>query len=167
MTTPLLRQLAEYDYLREQLQAEYCEADEETLRDTLEGMTSLPEALAGIVRSYLDDLALAAALGTRISGMQDRLARIEQRAEKKRAVVTSVMERADLRKLAEPDFTATLRMVPPGLLITDEREIPEPFWRPQAPKLDRRTLLATLTAGQAVPGARLGNGSMTLSVRTK
>jgi hypothetical protein len=167
MQTGLIHHLAEYEYLREQLQAEYCEADEEMLQDTLEGMTSLPEALASIVRSYLDDLALAAALGTRISGMQDRLARIEQRAEKKRAVVTAVMERADLRKLAEPDFTATLRAVPPGLLITDEREIPEPFWKPQAPKLDRRALLAALTSGQAVPGAGLGNGSLTLSVRTK
>ena len=167
MNIPLLRHLAEFEYLREQLQAEYHEADEETLHDTLEGMTSLPEALANIVRSYLDDLALAAALGTRISGMQDRLAQIEQRAEKKWAVVTAMMERADLRKLTEPDFSGTLRAVPPGLLVTDEREIPESFWRQQAPKLDRRALLAALTSGQAVPGAGLGNGSLTLSVRTK
>jgi hypothetical protein len=167
MTTLLLRQLAEYEYLREQLQAEYSEADETTLRDTLEGLTTLPEALASIMRSYLDDLTVAAALGSRISGMQERLARIEQRAEKKRAVVTAVMERADIRKLAEPDFTATLRAVPPGLLITDERQIPEPFWKPQAPKLDRRAVLAALNVGHVVPGAGLGNGSMTLSVRTR
>ena len=163
----MLRHLAEYEYLREQLQAEYREADEDTLRDTLEGLSSLPEALANVVRSYLDDLALAAALGERISGMQDRLARVEQRAEKKRAVVTAVMERADIRKVAEPDFTATLRLVPPGLMVTDERQIPEAFWKPQPPKLDRRDLLAAVTTGQAVPGARLGNGSTTLSVRTK
>lgn len=167
MNTPLLRHLAEYEYLREQLQAEYRDADEDTLRDTLEGLTTLPEALATVVRSYLDDLTLAAALGMRISEMQDRLSRIEQRAEKKRAVITVVMERADIRKLAEPDFTASLRAVPPTLLVADERQIPAGFWRPQAPKLDRRALIAALGAGQSVPGAVLGNGTMTLSVRSK
>ena len=60
--TLLIHHLAEYEYLREQLQAEYQEADEQTLRDTLEGLSSLPEALAAVVRSYLDDLALQTCL---------------------------------------------------------------------------------------------------------
>ncbi len=123
--------------------------------------------LAAVLRSYLDDLDLAAALGLRISDMQDRLSRIEQRADKKRALVTTVMERADIRKLAEPDFTASLRTTPPPLIISNEQEIPEAFWKPQPPKLDRRGLIATLSAGQVVAGAILGNGGMTISVRTK
>ena len=158
MTTPLLRHLAEYEYLREQLQAEYREADEDTLRDTLEGISSLPEALATVVRSYLDDLTFAAALGIRISEMQDRLSRIEQRAEKKRGVITAVMERADIRKLVEPDFTASLRAVPPSLLVMDEREVPAAFWRPQAPKLDRRALIAALGGYRAGQGADRAHG---------
>ena len=167
MDTPLVRHLAEYEYLREQILAEYQEIDEDTLRDTLEGLSSLPEALATVVRSYLDDLALAAALGMRVGDMQERLHRIEARADKKRAVIAAVMERADIKKLAEPDFTASLRAVPPGLVVNDERDIPETFWKPQPPKLDRRGLIAALTAGQAVPGAGLGNGGVTLTVRTK
>jgi len=167
MNPVLLRQLSEYEYLREQLEAEYAEADEDTLRDTLEGLSSLPEALAALVRTYLDDLALAAALGSRIGDLQNRLARIEQRADKKRMTVAAVMERADIKKLSEPDFTASLRAVPPALLVSDEHEIPEPYWKPQPPKLDKRGLIAALTAGQAVPGAILGNGGTTLSVRTK
>jgi len=167
MSTPLVRHLAEYQYLREQILAEYQEIDEGTLRDTVEGLTSLPEALASVVRSYLDDLSIAAALGLRIGGMQERLHRVEARAEKKRAIIAAVMERADIKKLAEPDFTASLRAVPPSLVVGDEREIPEVFWKPQPPKLDRRGLIAALTSGQAVPGASLGNGGMTLTVRTK
>jgi hypothetical protein len=167
MQPMLLHHLAEHQYLREQLQAEYQEADEQTLRDTLEGLSNLPEALGTVIRSYLEDLALAAALGMRISDMQERLKRIEGRAEKKRGVVATVMERADLKKLSEPDFTATLRAVPPSLLVMDEQQIPEPYWKPQPPKLDRRGLLAALGSGQAVPGAVLGNGSTTLSVRTR
>jgi hypothetical protein len=163
----LINSLAEHEYLREHLLAEYREIDDETLRDTLEGISSLPEALAAVVRTYLDDVALAAALGIRISDMQERIARIEARADKKRLAIVSVMERADLRKLEQPDFTASLRAAPPGLVIADGSLIPGEYWRPQAPKLDRRALLAALTAGTAVPGASLGNGGSTLAVRTR
>jgi hypothetical protein len=161
--TLLVHHLAEYEYLKEHLRAEYQEADEQTILDTLEGLSGLPEALVAVVRSYLDDLALVAALGMRIGAMQERMHRFEHRAEKKRMIVTAIMERADLKKLAEPDFTASLRAVPPALLVTDEQQIPEPFWKPQPPKLDKRRLIA----GQRVAGAQLGNGGTTLTVRVK
>ena len=115
MQPDLARSLAEHAYLREHLLAEYRESiDDETLRDTLEGISSLPEALAAVVRSYLDDLVIASALGMRIGDMQERLSRVEARAEKKRVTITSVMEKADLKKLEQPDFTASLRAVPPA-----------------------------------------------------
>jgi hypothetical protein len=167
MRTDLRYSLGEYQNLRNRLQAEFPEADDGTLRDTVEGLTDLPGLLASILRSQLDDLALLAALRARILDMQERFARIEVRADKKRALVASVMERADIKKLAEPDFTASLRQVPPGLILLDEQTIPEPFWRPQPPKLDRKGLLAALNAGESVPGASLGNGSTTITVRTR
>jgi len=166
MTPLLLHHLSEFQYLREQLQAEYRDADEEAIRGTLEGLSSLPEALAAVIRAYLEDIAFAAALGTRINDMQNRLGRVERRAEKRRAVIAAVMERAEIRKLSEPDFTASLRAVPAGLVIEDEESIPSSYWKPQPPKLDRRGLLAALTSGQAVTGAHLGNGGVTLVVRT-
>ena len=168
MQPDLARSLAEHAYLREHLLAEYREAiDEATLRDTLEGISSLPEALAAVVRSYLDDLMIAAALGMRIGDMQERLSRIEARVEKKRVTITGVMEKGDIRKLEQPDFTASLRAVPPGLVVADEKLIPEDYWRPQPAKLDRRGLLTALNGGAIVPGVGLGNGGTTLSVRTK
>jgi hypothetical protein len=168
MQPVLVRSLAEHAYLREHLLAEYREAiDEQTLRDTLEGISSLPEALAAVVRSYLDDLTVAAALGMRIGDMQERLSRIEARVEKKRVTITAVMEKADLKKLEQPDFTASLRAVPPGLVVGDESLIPVDYWRPQPAKLDRRGLLTALNGGASVPGVSLGNGGTTLSVRTK
>jgi hypothetical protein len=167
MDSALIRHLGEYQYLREHLLAEYQDIDDQTLRDTLEGISDLPEALAAAVRNYLGDLALAAALGMRISDMQERLARFEARAERIRALLTHVMERAQLKKLQEPDFTVSLRAVPPGLVVCNEADIPQEFWKPQPPKLDRKGLLAALGAGQTIPGANLGNGGTTISVRTK
>jgi hypothetical protein len=167
MDPRLGHELSEYRYLRERLIAEFPETDEVTLRDTLEGLNSLPDVLAAVVRSYLDDLTLAAALAMRIDEMEERLSRTEHRADKKRKLVTRVMESADIKKLAEPDFTASLRTVPPPLVVTDEKQIPIDFWKPQPPKLDREGLSAALKSGAAVPGAMLGNAQMTLSVRTK
>jgi len=167
MRSDLRHSLAEYQYLRERLKAGFPDADEQTLHDTLEGLTSLPEALAAVVRSYLDDLALAAALGLRIGAMEERLGRIEERADRKRALVTTVMERADIKKLAEPDFTASLRSVPPSLVVVDEGQIPRDYWKPQPPKLDRQGLATALKSGASISGAVLGNSQMTLSVRTR
>ena len=160
-------ELAHHKYLRERLEAEFPDADEETLRDTLEGLSNLPDMLAEVLRSQLDDQALVAALKVRIGDMQARAGRIEERARKKRELVCSVMERADLKKVAEPDLTLSLRSARPPLAVVDEDLVPEAFWKPQSPKLDRQGLIAALSAGRDVPGAILGNAPMTVSVRTK
>lgn len=72
------------------------------------------------------------------------LVRIEERARKKRELVTSVMERADLKKLMEPEFTVSLRPTRPPLAVVDEEAVPEEFWRPQPPKLDRQRFISAL-----------------------
>ena len=167
MRSHLSVEFQHHQFLREKLQQEFPDADDETLRDTVEGLTRLPEILGAIVRSHLFDVALAQALRTRIGDMQERYARIEARSERKRALVATVMDRADIKKLAEPDFTASLRPTPPPLIVMDEGKIPGDYWRPQVPKLDRRGLLAAFATGQAVPGCTLGNGGATLAVRTR
>ena len=167
MSHLLLHELAHHQYLRERLAAEFPDADEETLHDTVEGMTNLAEMLAAVVRSQLDDLALVSALRVRAADMQQRLLRIEQRASKKKELLTSVMERAGLKRLTEPDFTVSLRQTQPPLILVDENEIPSEFWKPQPPKLDRQGLISALRLGRDISGATLGNGGLTISVRTK
>ena len=54
-------QLQSYATLRARLLAEIPDLDAETLSDTLEGITDLKEMLAELVRSALEDEALAAA----------------------------------------------------------------------------------------------------------
>jgi hypothetical protein len=167
MNRSLCHALTAHEHWRALLQERFPEIDDEALHDTLEGISELPEVLATILRSQLDDLALAAALKARLAEMQERLSRIAGRAEKKRALVASVMERADLRKLTDSEFTASLRPTPPPLIVTAESDIPSTYWKPQAPKLDRGALSAALKAGQSVPGAALGNGGVTIAVRTR
>ena len=77
------------------------------------------------------------------------------------------MERADLKKVMEPDLTVSLRPSRPPLAVVDEDLVPEAFSRPQPSKPDRQGLIAALAADRDVPGAILGNAPMTISVRTK
>ncbi len=74
------RELTHHQYLRGRLQDEFPDADEETLRDTLEGMTNLTDMLAEVLRSNLGDQDLVAALKARIGVMQARCGRMEERA---------------------------------------------------------------------------------------
>ena len=167
MLNQLRTALTQHLTLRQRISTDFPDADDGTLRDTLEGLTDLTEMLAAPVRSYLDDKAVVSGLKGRLVEMQERLSRLDARASRKRDLVTRTMEEADVRQLLEPDFTASLRVNPPSLVIVDEVIIPENFWVPQPPKLDRQRLRRSMCGGQRVPGTELGNASVGLAVRTK
>lgn len=168
MKPPKLQfEIQAYRNLQSQITERWPDIDDETLADTLEGITSLNEMIAELVRSALDDEALEGGLKTRIEAMKKRHARLKRRAEKKRALALTAMLETDLQKVSEPDFTVSTRAGTPGLIIQAEEEIPDPFWIPQAPKLDRQSLLIALKNGHAIDGVTLSNAEPTLSVRTK
>ncbi len=156
-----------HQQLVEQLSAQYPDADDETLFDSADGFSNLTETVAAVLRSRREDLALASALKAQIAEMRERLGRLEARAETKRDLVASALAEAKVKRIIEPDFTVSLRPAPPALVVTDEAVIPEDYWVPQPPKLDRLSLLAALKRGKATPGATLNNPQMTISVRTK
>ena len=141
--------------------------DETTLLDTLEGATNLNEALGEVIRAALDDEALADSLRERMGAMRERLDRIETASAKKRDVAQVVMEDAGIEKILEPDFTVSLRVSPPSIAVVNEAEIPEPYWIPQPPKLDRKGVLDALKSGTTVPGATFANSKVSLAIRTK
>lgn len=166
MNHSVMLELHYHEYLRERLAQDFPDADEETLSDTVEGLTDLHEKLGAVIRSQLEDRGLSKGLRSRIEEMQGRLKRLDHRAEQKRNLVITVMDRALIKRLNEPDFTVFARQGPRPLVITDESTIPEDYWRPQSPKLDRNKLIDDLKKGGSLTGACLGNGSPTISVRT-
>lgn len=160
-------EVARYRALRKELLARSPELDDETLSDTLEGITDLREMLAEVVRSALDDEALAAGLSTRLGDMKARLDRLETRAKRKRQLAIRAMTDADIPKLAEGDFTASLKQAAPMLDVVAEDKVPAAYWKPQPSKLDRQGLLAALKSGTIIEGAALAPPQVQLSVRTK
>jgi hypothetical protein len=153
--------------LKERLLANFPSADEDTLRDTLEGITDLHEMIAAVIRSALVDEAMGSGLRARLDDMKERQSRLEVRAGKKRELALQAMSEADLTKLEQPDFTASTRAGVPALVVLSERTIPEAYWLAQPPKLDRQGLLGELKRGAAIPGVELSNPKPVLMVRTK
>jgi hypothetical protein len=158
---------AKYRNIREHLLADFPDLDDETLHDTLEGITDLKQILAEVVRSALDDEALAGGLSTRLSDMKARLDRFEERAKRKRQLVLRAMTEAEIPKIMEADFTVSVRSGAPALDVVAEDRIPAAYWKPQPPKLDKQGILAALKSGAEVEGASLVPPQKQLSVRTK
>jgi hypothetical protein len=156
-----------YHRLREQLRATYPEIAQDKFADTLEGITDLHEMIAEIIRSALADQAMVSGLKERLEEMRVRLARLDERSRKKRQLALDALVDADIKKLMQPDFTVSVRPGTRALVVLAEGDIPEAFWIPQPPKLDRQGVVAALKTGTVVAGASLNNPAPTLSVRTR
>jgi hypothetical protein len=158
---------ATYRALRDRIRAQDPEIDERTLADTVEGLTDLHQILEAIIRSALEDEALATGLKGRVAEMEDRLAQLQDRASKRRQIAKDVMVELDLKKLQAPDFTASIRPGMPALMVIDEAAVPSIYWEPRDPRLNRQGLLADLKQGAEITGVTLANPEPVVSVRTK
>ena len=156
-----------YSAIRDRIRTEDPQIDEQTLADTVEGLTDLHEIIAAIIRSALADEALATGLKGRVGEMQERLDRLQDRASKRRQIAKDVMIDLDLKKLTAPDFTASIRAGMPALLVIDEAAIPKIYWEPREPRLNRQELVSELKQGAEITGVALSDPEPSLSVRTR
>ncbi|MGB9296496.1 MAG: siphovirus Gp157 family protein [Pseudolabrys sp.] len=156
-----------YRTIRDRIRAEDPKIDEQTLADTVEGLTDLHQIVAAIVRAALADEALATGLKGRIAEMQDRLDRLQDCAAKRRQIAKDVMVELDLKKITAPDFTVSVRPGMPALLVLDEAAVPSIYWQPRDPRLDRQGLLNDLKEGADITGVALSNPEPVLSVRIR
>src|SRR5450830_1981609 len=157
----------DYRSIRDRIRAQDPQIDEQTLADTVEGLTDLHEILTAIVRAVLADEAMAIGLKCRISDMQGRLDRLQDRAAKRRQIAKDVMVDIDLKKLNAPDFTASIREGIPSLMVINEDAVPSIYWQLSEPRLERHELAYELKQGAEIAGVTLSNPEPVLSVRTR
>jgi len=158
---------ANYRAIRDRLRAQEPEIDEQALADTVEGLTDIHEIVTAIVRAALTDEALATGVKGRIAEMQARLERLQECAFKRRQMAKDVMVELEIKKITAPDFTVSVRLGMPSLLVLDEAAVPSIYWQPVAPRLNRQELLSELKGGAEITGVSLSNPEPVLSVRTK
>ncbi|MEZ5844038.1 MAG: siphovirus Gp157 family protein [Hyphomicrobiaceae bacterium] len=152
---------------REDLISAYPDLDDDTLQDTLEGLTDATDIIGAVIRSSLEDAALLEALSTRLSDMKARRDRLEDRMRTKREIARKAMTAAGIHKLTHPDFTASLRTGAASLEVENPALVPAAYLKPQPPTLDRQGLLAALKAGITIDGVALKAPTPQLNVRTK
>ena len=158
---------ATYRTIRDRIRAADPQIDDQTLADTVEGLTDLHEIVTAIIRSALTDEALVLGLKCRIADMQDRLNRLRDRASKRRAIAKDVMVELDLKRLTAPDFTASIREGMPALMVINEDAVPSIYWQPGEPRLKRHDLAHDLKQGAEIEGVALSDPDPVLSVRTR
>lgn len=152
--------------LRESLRQLGEDGDETLLLDSIEGETSLLEAIDRLLLQIAEDEALAEGVRLAVAELESRSHRFHKRAEGRRAVIEQALMIAELTKLERPTATLSLVNRPPKVEVSEEADIPAEFWNPGIPKLDRKALLAALKEGRAVPGACLSNSAPSLTIRT-
>lgn len=163
LTAPLI---VAYQRAREEILRDHPEAADDPilLADTLEGITDAPTVIASFIRKAREDEAGADALAAMLKDMGARKSRLQARADKYRASALAMMDAIGMRKLEQPDFTASIRSVPPGVEIEDETAIPDHLCKiVRTP--DKTKLKEALSFGP-VEGARMSKGGETLSLRT-
>lgn len=139
--------------------------DEETTRDTIEGETDLHGAIGNVVRLLTDTEVQVEGLTAIIEKMQARLKRYEDRRNFLRSAIEQAMVVGELKRLELSDCTLSIGNRAPCLVITDEAALPSEFWKMPDPVLDKAKIKEALKDKKTVPGATLGNGSVSLTIR--
>ena len=150
--------------LREQLSA-LADGDEDAVRDTIEGETSLHELIGSVVEEIAADCASIDGIKSHVETMRSRKERLEARVESRRAAVLNAMAVGEIKKMELAIATLSRKPVPAKALVLDEAQIPSQFWKRADPTLDKKALLDALKGERIVPGASLSNGGETIAIK--
>jgi Siphovirus Gp157 len=155
-----------YTAIKEWLRAEDPAIDEQTLADTVEGETDLTETLAAIVRAAEKDQADAEALAAMRAKMKTRHELLLERSRRRKARVAEAMDEVHMKRLAMPDFTASVRDGTPSVIIFDPAMIPKQYTEERVTlHVSKSKIGEAIKNGEHVPGAELSNKGRTLMVR--
>jgi acyl transferase domain-containing protein len=141
--------------------------DEQAIADTVEGETNLHQAIERGIARIAEIEAMEGGLAKMQETLKSRCDRLKQQRENLRTSLAVAMEVAALKRLETALATITLKPVPAKVEITDEAAIPSKYWKPQEPKLDKKSVLDALKNKEDVPGAVLSNGGAVVSLLFK
>lgn len=137
-------------------------ADEQTLKDTLEGEAWPLELKAQNYGFVIRNLqATAASIKEAETQMAARRKAIEKRAADLLERLKTGLEIAGVQKLECPHFALTIKKNPPAVEIFEQALIPASLMRmpepppPPAPTPDKKAIAEAIKAGNEVPGALL------------
>lgn len=137
--------------------------DEQTVADTLEGMSGDVEAKATNTAMVLRNLeATALSIKEAEAAMAARRKAFENRAARLKDYLLANMMMAGIQKIECPHFRLSVRDNPPAVEVYEPGLIPAEFMRtpePPPPSPDKTAIKEALKAGRDVPGCKLTTGT--------
>lgn len=158
--------LALFDIAREYRDAAATMADmdldDQTIADTLEGMSGELEIKATNVAFFARNLeALSASIKDAEAQMAARRTALDNRARRLRAYLLNCMQLAGVQKIESTHFRIAQRENPSAVVINEPGLIPSAYLRqpdPPPPTPDKAEIKAAIQRGEEVPGAHLVRG---------
>jgi hypothetical protein len=145
--------------------------DAELVADAIEGETDLHEAITAALEEIDECDVIEAGCKTKAAEYQERGSTAARRRDRIRSMIERAMVAVEITEpLRLSGATLSITRRKPQPVIEDEALIPSRFFvqpPPPPPKIDKKALAEALAADEAVPGARLDNGSISLTVRRK
>ena len=158
MSLPALYQLVSQHRELERL-AGSDEVDEQTLRDTLEGLDGDIQLKAQSVAAVVANLsAWAMTIEGAAQRLSERAASVHKRAEWVRSYLLANMQQAGISKIETAELVATIKRNPPAVRILEGVTLPERFMvqpNPPPPRPDKKALAVALKAGERIDGVEL------------
>lgn len=129
------------------------ECDMQAIQDTLEGIDGMiadkAESIAKLMKSIEAD-------EQGIKGEEERLYARRKALENRRTSIKEYLQQqligAGIDKVKGTMFTVSIQNNPPSVNIQDDATVPDKYYIPQPPKLDKKALLDDLKAGAVYEG---------------
>jgi Siphovirus Gp157 len=132
---------------------------------SIEGI-SVKGVLTKLGRAALDAQAYVGMISERMVDLRRRQDRAERRLETIRATLLQAMQSLELESYRDPEFSASVKLGKPKVVVTDVNALPGPCIRTVI-EPDKRVIADYLAVGRPVPGAMLGNGAPYLTLKSK
>jgi len=99
--------------------------------------------------------AEAEAFKTEEDRLRQRRQALENGAERVKRMLESTLLALDIREVTAGTFKVKIQLNNPSVRVDDEAQIPKGYFIPVDPKLDRKSILEALKAGDEVPGCSI------------
>lgn len=131
----------------------------EGLDDTLESLSDAIEDKVENIAKVIKTLeAETAGLKVEEARLADRRKGIENNVKRLKDYAEQSLLSVGKKKIKGPLFTVLIQKNPPRLEVLDDSLIPESFFIPQPPTLDKKAITAELKAGNHIDGTLLIQG---------
>lgn len=165
MAESIFKARQEHRALVQRLREAFPDVSEADLADTIDGESTIEDAIMATLRAANENDATAAGLKVYMDRLAERAEILKMRSDRLRQAALQAAQEAGVKMpLAAPDFTATVTLGKPKVMISGD--VPDTFCRMKK-EPDKKAIADALAAGLRPPWASLSNSTPHWVVRVK